>query len=80
MNESLITDPRPLEAFKDKSFSDFKKRDVYATLMKSIETRKIENACYWITECLVSGYTLDIIEKLLLFHSKIIHINSLLWR
>jgi hypothetical protein len=76
MNESLITDPRPLEAFKDKSFSDFKKRDVYSALIKSIETRKIENACYWITECLVSGYTLDIIEKLLLFHSKIIHINS----
>ena len=39
MNEEyLIVDPRPLEAFKDKTFSEFKKRDVYNTLLKSIET------------------------------------------
>ena len=76
MDDSIITDPRPLEAFKEKSFSDFKKREVYAILLKSIETRKIENACYWITECIVSGYTFDIVEKLLIFSSKIIHINS----
>ena len=76
MDDSIITDPRPLEAFKEKSFSDFKKREVYSVLFKSIEIRKIENACYWITECIVSGYTLDIVEKLLIFSSKTIHINS----
>ena len=76
MGDSIITDPRPLEAFKEKSFSDFKKREVYSILFKSIETRKIENACYWITECIVSGYILDIVDKLIIFNSKIIHINS----
>ena len=76
MNDYIITDPRPLEAFKDKSFSNFKKNDVYKTLFKSIETGKIENACYWITECIVSGYTTDIVEKLLIYSSKIVHINS----
>ena len=77
MNEEyLIVDPRPLEAFKDKTFSEFKKRDVYNTLFKSIETGKVENACFWVTECIVSGYTIDILEKLIIFASKIIHINN----
>lgn len=77
MNEEyLIVDPRPLEAFKDKTFSEFKKRDVYNTLFKSIETGKVENACFWVTECIVSGYTLEVLEKLIIFASKIIHINN----
>ena len=33
-SDYLIIDPRPLEAFKDKTFSDFKKKDVYNTLFK----------------------------------------------
>ncbi len=72
----LIVDPRPLEAFKDKTFSDFKKRDVYNALYKSIETGKVENACHWITECVVSGYSVEILDKLILLGSKLIHINS----
>ena len=77
MNEDyLIVDARPLEAFKDKTFSEFKKRDVYNTLFKSIETGKIENACFWVTECIISGYTLDILDKLIIFGSKIVHINN----
>ena len=77
MNEEyLIVDPRPLEASKDKTFSEFKKRDVYNTLLKSIETGKVENACFWVTECIASGYTIDILERLVIFASKIIHINN----
>ncbi|MBU79118.1 MAG: hypothetical protein CMD29_03205 [Flavobacteriales bacterium] len=75
-DEYLIVDPRPLEAFKDKTFSEFKKRDVFNTLFKSIEMGKVENACFWITECVISGYTVDIFEKLIIFASKIIHINN----
>ena len=63
MSDSTIIDPRPLEAFKDKTFSDFKKREVINTLIKSIETGKVEDACYWITECIVSGYCIEIFEK-----------------
>ena len=81
----IIEDARPLSEFKDKTFSGFKKRDVINALFKSIETGKIENACYWITECIISGYTVDIYEKLIQFSSKVIHINSpnlpeFLWR
>ena len=35
--EYIIIDPRPLEAFKDKTFSGFKKREVFNTLMKCIK-------------------------------------------
>ena len=38
MNEAfLIEDNRHLEDFRDKSFSGFKKTDVFKTLFKSIE-------------------------------------------
>ena len=81
----LIQDTRHLEDFKDKSFSGFKKTDVLKTLFKSIETGKMENACHWITECMISGYCIDILDKLIIFSSKIIHINNpclptYLWR
>jgi len=75
-NDYLIVDPRPLEEFKDKTFSEFKKRDIFNELFKSMETGKVENTCFWITECIVSGYTIELFEKLLLFGSKIVHINN----
>ena len=74
--EFIIIDPRPLDAFKDKTFSDFKKRDVLNTLFKCIEMGKIEDSCYWCTECIVSGYSHELIDKLILYSSKINHINS----
>lgn len=84
-SDYLIIDPRPLDAFKDKTFSDFKKRDVLNKLFKCIEEGKIEEACYWITECICSGYSIELFEKLILLSSKIVHINSpklpeYLWR
>ena len=83
--EFIIIDPRPLDAFKDKTFSDFKKRDVITKLFKCVEEGKIEESCYWITECICSGYSQELIEKLILHSSKINHINSpnlpeYLWR
>lgn len=86
MNEQfLIEDTRFIEEFKDKSFNGFKKTDVVKALNKSMETGKVENACHWITECMVSGYCLEILDKLIAFASKIIHINNprlpeYLWR
>jgi len=72
----LIIDPRPVECFKDQTFAEFKKRDVISALFKSIESGKVENACFWITECLVSGYIFEILEKLIIFGSKVVHINN----
>jgi len=81
----MIQDTRHLEDFKDKSFSGFKKSEVLKTLFKSIESGKVENACHWTTECMVSGYCIDLLDKLIAFSSKVIHINnpklpSYLWR
>jgi hypothetical protein len=81
----LIEDTRHLDDFKDKSFSGFKKTDVIKTLFKSIESGKVENACHWMTECMISGYCIDVLDKLIHVSSKIVHINNpnlptYLWR
>ena len=65
--------------FKDKSFSGFKKTDVIKTLFKSIEIGKVENACHWTTECMVSGYNLDILDKLILQLRKKYYISKFFW-
>ena len=72
----IINDNRTIKNFKEKTFSGFKKNEVINTVLKSIEGKKIENACNWTTECILSGYSLILWEKLLNFSSKIIHINN----
>jgi hypothetical protein len=84
-DQFLIKDTRHLEDFKDKSFCGFKKTDVFKTLFKSIEEGKIENSCHWTTECMISGYCIELIDKLIAHSSKMVHINnpklpSYLWR
>ena len=81
----IIQDTRHIEDFRDKSFSGFKKTDVIKALHKSMETGKVEDACHWTTECIISGYSIDILDKLIAFSSKIVHINNpnlpnYLWR
>ena len=75
-DDYLICDPRPLEAFKDMTFSGFKKTDVLSALLKSIDTGKVEDACFWTVECICSGYLLALADKLMIHASKVIHINS----
>ena len=38
--------------------------------------KKIEQACHWATECIVSGHTLILWDKLVVFSSKVVHINN----
>ncbi len=77
MNENfLIMDNRPSDSFKKKTFSGFKKNDIINAVFKSIESKKVENACYWTCECIVSGYSHTLWEKLINFSGKIIHINN----
>ena len=72
----LINDSRLLIDFKDKTFSGYKKTDLFNILFKCIDKNKIESACNWITECLISGYTLTIFEKLIIYSCKVVHINN----
>ena len=71
-----IFDDRFIKDFNEKTFSGYKKSDVVSILFKSIDTNKVENACNWITECIISGYTFKIWEKILLYAFKTIHINN----
>jgi len=75
-NDYLIIDTRIIDDFKKTTFSGYKKKDVFIVLFKSIETKKIENACNWLTECLCSGYLEETWQKLLCFSSNIITINN----
>ena len=62
--------------FKKQSFCGYKKKDIFNALSKSMEIKKIENACNWITECLCSGYIEESWNTLLLFASEIVSINN----
>ena len=71
-----INDSRFLNDFKNKTFSGYKKSEVINTLFKNIDKNKVENSCNWITECIISGYTLVIWNKILSYACRIIHINN----
>ena len=71
-----IDDNRASSLFKTKTFSGFKKNDVLKALFQSIEKGKLENACHWTTECIISGYLIELLDKFVSFSSKIIHLNS----
>ena len=72
----IIVDSRLMESFKKSTFSGYKKTDVISTLFKSIDNGKIENACNWLAECLCSGYTFDIWQRLLIYSTISISINN----
>jgi hypothetical protein len=77
MNESYkIIDNRTSDKFKKITFSGYKKIDVFNALFKSIESKKIENACNWITEIICSGYIEEIWNKLLIYSFDTININN----
>ena len=75
-SQYTIIDSRLLNDFKIKTFSGFKKNDVFNILFKSIDANKVENACNWIAECIVSGYTLTIFDKLISYACRVVHINN----
>ena len=77
MNDKYrINDTRDLSSFKTETFSGFKKTDVINAVIKSIEAKKIEQACFWTTESIVSGYSLILWEKLINYACKVININN----
>ena len=71
-----IIDNRLPETLRKSTFSGYKKTDVYNILFLSIENGKIENACNWLTECICSGYILELWEKLLIFSCNVVTINN----
>ena len=52
----IIKDTRDHKKFKELTFSGFKKTQVIAAVFKNIEAKKVEGACHWATESIISGY------------------------
>jgi len=72
MNEIyMINDKRTINHMKERTFSGYKKTDVINQVFKSMESKKIEATCFWITECLVSGYIVTLFEKLINYGGKL---------
>ena len=71
-----IDDCRDIDSFKIKTFSGYKKTDVIKALINSIDNVKIDAICHWISECIISGYTIEIFDKIILHSSMLIHINN----
>lgn len=72
----LIQDIRKKEDFTKTTFSGFKKNEVLKECFKSCDQNKIENACNWIAEIHCSDYVDSFWEKMFIYISEKIHINS----
>jgi hypothetical protein len=71
-----IYDERKLSDLKIKTFNNYQKSDVLNALQKSILDQKLEEACHWGSELLVSGHILDCWERLVIINSKFINIAN----
>ena len=74
-NEFLIKDTRNLDSFKNKTFSNYSKKEVIKALNNSMLNGLIEESCYWSAELLCSGQLSDLINQLILFSSNYVNIT-----
>lgn len=70
---TTIDDVRPQNAFTKASFSNYKKTDVLRELTKSLVQSDVNSACFWVSECVCSGYFLDIWTIIITFSCEYIH-------
>jgi hypothetical protein len=71
-----INDSRLEKLFQKKTFSNFLKIDVNKAIQKTIIDGKIEESCNWGVEMVISGYTHQLYEKLILLAIKVINVNN----
>ena len=69
-DEYYINDFRKSADFKKVTFSGYQKTDVLSALQKSILDNKVEEACHWAGEMLVSGHLIECWDRLILINSK----------
>jgi hypothetical protein len=74
--EYVINDKRDSNFFKKTSFTGYCMKDVLAIFTKSIINNKIEDACNWGVELLISGHVEELFDKLIIICMKHININN----
>lgn len=72
----LVHDTRTNDNFKKSTFSGYKKADVLTEFTKACSDNKLENALFWLVEIHCSMYMTDFFEKIFIFISTKIHLNS----
>tara|TARA_B110001469_G_scaffold127596_1_gene149170 strand:+ start:4455 stop:5555 length:1101 start_codon:yes stop_codon:yes gene_type:complete len=73
----MINDYRLKSDFKNCTFSGYKKIDVMNALFKCLDSKNIESSCNWLIECILSGYTPEIWERLCIYYCTNVHINNI---
>ncbi len=71
-----INDYRKLSDFKKQTFSGYQKSDVLNALQKSIIDQKVEEACHWCSEMLVSGHVAECWDRLIMINTKLINLSN----
>lgn len=71
-----INDSRPIKNFSEKTFSGYLRKDVLAIFQKSIINYKVEDACNWLVELVISGQTDKVWDKIFTIAFKTINTNS----
>jgi len=74
--EYRINDKRTIKDLKTTSYHGFKKKDLFKLLISQIKNQNLDNANYWCAECLISGYCVNLYEKLLDFYVCEINIKN----
>ena len=75
---SRINDIRPPSAFRNVTFSNYKKLDAKQELMKEWKQgRNIEPVCYWCAEFVCAGAFDELWEMFIAYMSKYVHMSNL---
>lgn len=72
----LINDTRKANEFHKITYSGYLKKDVLDILFKKIDESSLEEVCTWCVETIISGYFEDLWERIIIYYSKYININS----
>lgn len=75
-DDYFIDDYRKITDFKKQTYSGYQKSDVLSALQKSIMDGKVEEACNWAAEMLVSGNLMECWDRIIILNSKLINIGN----